>query len=95
MGNIMGSLFRLRQVSFTLQCFKVGQQFIAEGECLRMLRWATLASRLSVLCYGLISIGHKLSFIYFGWVLKGLLVFSTAKCITLPLELFAMTIGII
>ena len=41
---------------------------------------------------GLISIGHGHSFTCFGWVLKGLLVFGTAECITLPWELFAMTI---
>ena len=31
----------------------------------------------------------------FGWVLKGLLVFGTAECITLPLELFATTIRLV
>ena len=40
---------------------------------------------------GLISIGHGLSFMYFGWVLKGLLVFGAAERITLPLELFTTT----
>ena len=44
---------------------------------------------------GLISKGHGLSFTYFGWVLKGLLVFGATECITLPLELFSMTIGLI
>ena len=44
---------------------------------------------------GLISIGHGLSFTCFGRVLKGLLVFGTAERITLPLELFAMTIGLV
>ena len=47
------------------------------------------------LCCRLISIGHGLSFICFGWVLKGLLVFGAAEHITLPLELFAMTITLI
>ena len=47
------------------------------------------------LSYGLISIGHGLSFTYFRQVLKGLLVFSTAEHITLPLELFATTIGLV
>ena len=31
----------------------------------------------------------------FGRVLKGLLVFGAAERITLPLELFAMTIGLV
>ena len=44
---------------------------------------------------GLISIGIGLSFTYFGWVLKGLLVFGAVERITLPLELFATTIGLI
>ena len=44
---------------------------------------------------GLISIGHGLSFIYFGRVLKGLLVFGTAERIILSLELFATTIGLV
>ena len=44
---------------------------------------------------GLISKGHGLSFTCFGWVLKGLLVFGAAKRITLPLKLFATTIGLI
>ena len=44
---------------------------------------------------GLISIGHGLSFTCFGRVLKGFLVFGTAERITLPLELFATTIGLI
>ena len=43
----------------------------------------------------LISIGHRLSFTCFGRVLKGLLVFGAAERIKLPLELFAMTIGLI
>ena len=60
-----------------------------------MPQWALLASRLFVLCCGLISIGHGLSFTCFGWVFKGLLVFGTAEHITLPLELFAMTIGLV
>ena len=54
-----------------------------------------LVSRLFVLSCGLISIGHGLSLTCFGRVLKGLLVYGTAKRITLPLELFAMTIGLI
>ena len=60
-----------------------------------MLRWAMLASRLFVLCCRLVSIGHGLSFTCFGQVLKGLLVFGAAERITLPLELFAMTIKLI
>ena len=40
---------------------------------------------------GLISIGHGLSFMCFGWVLKGLLVFGAAEHITLALELFTTT----
>ena len=44
---------------------------------------------------GLISIGHGLSFTCFGRVLKGLLVFGTAERITLPLELFGTTIGLV
>ena len=44
---------------------------------------------------GLISIGHGLSFMCFGWVLKELLVFGAAERITLPLELFAMTIWLV
>ena len=44
---------------------------------------------------GLISIGHGLSFMCFGLVLKGLLVFGIAERITLPLELFATTIGLV
>ena len=47
------------------------------------------------LCCGLISIGHGLSFTCFGRVLKGLLVFGTAECIMLPLELFSMAIRIV
>ena len=31
----------------------------------------------------------------FGWVLKGWLVFGTVERITLPLELFATTIGLV
>ena len=46
---------------------------------------AMLASRLFVLCCGLISIGHGLSFTCFGRVLKGLLVFSAAERITTTL----------
>ena len=60
-----------------------------------MLRWATLASVLFVLCCGLISIGHGLSFTCFGRVLKGLLGFGAAKRIPLPLELFSTTIGLV
>ena len=44
---------------------------------------------------GLTSMGHQLSFMCFGQVFKGLLVFGTTERITLPLELFAMTIGLI
>ena len=44
---------------------------------------------------GLISLGHGLSFMCFKRGLKGLLVFGTAECITLPLELFATTIGLV
>ena len=44
---------------------------------------------------GLISIGHGLSFTCSGQVLKGLLVFGTAECITLPLELFSMIIWLV
>ena len=44
---------------------------------------------------GLMSIGHGLSFTCFGWVLKGLLVFSAVEHIILPLELFAMTIRLV
>ena len=44
---------------------------------------------------GLISIGHGLSFTCFGWVPKGLLVFGTAECIILPLELFDTIIGLV
>ena len=40
-------------------------------------------------------LGHGLSFTCFGQVLKGLLVFGAAERITLPLELFAMTIGLV
>ena len=47
------------------------------------------------LCCRLISIGHGLSFMCFGRVLKGLLVFGTAERIILPLELFATTIGLV
>ena len=50
---------------------------------------AGLASGLFILCYGLISIGHGLSYTCFKWVCKGLLVFSAVERITLPLELFA------
>ena len=57
-----------------------------------MPQQALLASRLFVLCCGLISIGHGLSYICFGWVHKGLLVLGAAECITLPLELFSTTI---
>ena len=46
------------------------------------------------LSYGLISIGHGLSFMCFGWVFKGLLVFGAAEHIILSLELFAKTIGL-
>ena len=49
----------------------------------------------TVLCCRLISIGHGLSFTCFRWVLKGLLVFGTAEQITLPLELFMTTIGLV
>ena len=51
-----------------------------------------LASRLFVSCGGLISIGNGLSCTCFGRVFKGLLVFSAAERITLPLELFATKI---
>ena len=44
---------------------------------------------------GLISIGHGLSFTCFRRVLKGLLVFGTEEHITPPLELFAITIGLV
>ena len=57
-----------------------------------MPQQALLVSRLFASCCGLISIGHGLSYTCFGWVHKGLLVFGTTECITLPLELFAMTI---
>ena len=60
-----------------------------------MPRQATLASRLFVLCCGLSSIGHGLSFMCFGQVLKGLLVFGAAECITLPLELSTTTIRLV
>ena len=60
----------------------------------RMLWRAMLASRLFVLCCGLISIGHGFSFMCFGRVLKGLLVFGTAVRITLPLELFEGQTGL-
>ena len=63
--------------------------------CWRTPRRATLASRLFVLCCGLIPIGHGLSFTCFGRVLKGLLVFGAAERITLPLELFATTIRLV
>ena len=43
----------------------------------------------------MISIGHGLIFICLGGVLKGLLAFVTAELITLPLELFATTIGLV
>ena len=62
------------------------------GICWKIPRWALLASKLFVLCCGLVSIGYGLSYTYFGWVCKGLLVFGAAKCITLPLELFVTTI---
>ena len=45
------------------------------------------------LCCGLISIGYGLSFMCFGQVFKGLLVFGASERITLPLELFSMIIG--
>ena len=54
-----------------------------------------LACRLFVLCYRLISIGHRLSFTCFKRVLKGFLVFSTAECSTLPLDLFSITIRLV
>ena len=44
---------------------------------------------------GLISIGYGLSFTCYERVLKGELVFGVAERITLPLELFAMTIGLV
>ena len=47
------------------------------------------------LCCRLISIGHGLSFTCYKRVLKGSLVFGAAECITLPLELFATTIGVV
>ena len=47
------------------------------------------------LSYGLFSIGHGLSFMCFGWVLKGLLVFGAAERIILPLELFTTTIRLV
>ena len=43
-----------------------------------------LASRLYILCCGMISIGNGLSYKCFGQVYKGLLVFSAAECITYP-----------
>ena len=47
------------------------------------------------LCCRLISTWHELSFTCFRQVLKGLLVFGAAERITLPLELFATTIGLV
>ena len=47
------------------------------------------------LCCGLISTGHGLNFTCFGQVLKELLVSSVTGCITLPLELFFMTIRLV
>ena len=51
-----------------------------------------LASRLFVLCCGLISTGYVLSFTCIKRVLKGLLVFGTTEHITLPLELFSTSV---
>ena len=47
------------------------------------------------LSYGLTSIGHGLSLMCFGRVLKEFLVFGAAERITIPLELFATTIGLV
>ena len=54
-----------------------------------------LMSKLFVLCCGLITIGHGLSFTCFRRVLKGLSVFGAAERIILPLELFSTTIRLI
>ena len=65
---------------------------------LNMLKDATtgyVSIQTVCLSCGLISIRHGLSFTCFGWVLKGLLVFSTAERITLPLELLATTIRLV
>ena len=60
-----------------------------------MLQRALLASKLLVTCCGLISVGYELSYICFGRVYKGFLLFGTAERITLPLELFVMTMWLI
>ena len=60
-----------------------------------MLKWALLASRLFVLCCGSISIRHGLSYTCFRQVCKGLLVICAIERITLPLELFSMTIWLV
>ena len=66
-----------------------------QGGMLKDAMTGLIASRLFVSCCWLISIGHGLSFIYFGWYHKGLLVFGTEKRITLALELFATTIWLV
>ena len=77
------------------QCFKSDDNLSPRGNVEGRHDRALLASRLFVLCCGLISIGHGLSYTCFGWVLKGLLVFGTTERITLPLELFATTIWLV
>ena len=56
----------------------------AEIVCWRMPRRALLASRLFVLCCGLISIGHGLSYTCFRRVHKGLLVLASQSALHYP-----------
>ena len=95
MGNVIGSLFRLRQVSFMPWHFKSGDNSSPRGNVEGCRATGYISIQTVCLCCGLISIGHGLSFTCFGWVLKGLLVFGAVEHITLPLELFATTIGLV
>ena len=73
-----------------------GRSFGAgQGRVLKDAAMGYISVQTVCLCCRLISIEHGLSFTCFRWVLKGLLVFGAAERITLPLELFAMTIRLV
>ena len=76
-------------------CLVVGSVYEKKHNLLKDAAMGYVSIQTFCLSCGLFSIGHGLSFTCFGWVLKGLLVFSTAQHITLPLELFATTIGLV